>query len=218
MEDTICIVGAGSTCLAFVHYYTEKMKALPTGAPKTLYVIEKSEEFGCGVAYASDLSSNILNTKSGSISPFIDKPGDFFQWLGSNKAMVSRCFPDFAMVTDSYAPRPLFGAYLKDRFKTSIKDAAAVGVNVVQIFAEVTDIVRTLRGYLIYTSCGVSLKCGSVFMMCGTLAPRQAEGQQEASMLAHPYPVSQLPSVVRSDDAVAVIGSRLSCIDTVIAL
>lgn len=218
MENTLCIVGAGSTCLAFLHYYTQQFKRAARGAPKTLFVIEKTDEFGCGVAYSQDVASNILNTKSGYITPFIDKPGDFYAWLNLNASAVRARFPDFSITLDSYAPRPLFGMYLKSRFRHVIKEAASVGVNVVQISAEVIDVVKHLGGYVVHTDCGVSLKCDSVFLMCGTLPGQPLERARRRSMLAHPYPVSELPALIAPASSVAVIGSRLSCIDAVIGL
>ncbi|KAF0811307.1 hypothetical protein IGB42_04240 [Andreprevotia sp. IGB-42] len=218
MNEVIAIIGGGSTAASFLYNYLQSVDA-NNALPRTIYLFEQRSVFGPGAAYEPDLSSNILNTKTGFITPFHDRPGDFFHWLKANLPLWQHRFPAFHLDEHSYAPRPLFGLYLQAQFQSLVKQAAARQVNIIQIQAEVNDVFRSGHGCVVETGCNLFLKADYVFFLCGTL-PAKRQGMQALSdrVLATPYPVSSLKSRIPHDAAVGIVGARLSCIDAVIAL
>jgi uncharacterized NAD(P)/FAD-binding protein YdhS len=218
VNQTLTIVGGGATTVAFLHSYLELVDAGHM-LPSTIYLCEKRGMPGPGAAYEPDLASNILNTKTGFITPFHDRPGDFFKWLQANQTAWRSRYPDFLVEEHGYAPRPLFGMYLRHQLQLLVHRAASRGVNIIQIRAEVTDVSNLGHGLLIKTDCNLDLRADYVFFFCGTLAAKpNVPLSQSARVLSTPYPVRELPAKISVDAAVGIAGARLSCIDAVVAL
>jgi len=214
----ITIVGGGATSLAFLYNY---IASVPAGQHRetTVYLVEKRGVFGPGAAYARDVSSNLLNTKTGFISPFHDRPGDFFNWLRENESAWRRNFPTFDLHPDSYAPRPLFGMYLQAKMAWVVKHALTANVRIIQVDAEVNDIAMVGNSSVARTNCSLTLTSDHVFLCCGTLpAKPDAFAGDVSRILPSPYPVAELPHKIAPEASVGIVGARLSCIDAVIGL
>jgi len=219
MQRSIAIIGVGATCLAWLHFYIKSYKTFKNEeSPATIYVIEKRPNFGTGPAYEHDLSSNILNTKSGSVSPIHEKPGDFFRWIKENELFVKDAFPNYIISEDSYAPRALFGIYLQTVYKRLVIDAAEIGLSVVAINSECTDIEHYQKKYLVTVDRNAKVLVDYVFMLCGTIPIKPDTLNEGPDYVATPYPLKTLYNKIDVNDSVAIIGSRLSCIDTIIAM
>ncbi|WP_440029867.1 FAD/NAD(P)-binding protein [Chromobacterium amazonense] len=218
MNSVIALIGSGSTALSFIHHYLQQLEA-GAALPRTMYLFEKRAAFGSGAAYEADRASNLLNTKTEFITPFIDQPGDFWHWLQTQPALWRHQFPGYTPEADGYAPRPLFGMYLEDRLKALVKRAASLGLNVVQLHAEVLDIQQHGNRQVLNTDCNLRLVADYVFLTCGTLPARRNNALAEhPHVLNTPYPVSTLPARIPAEAAVGILGARLSAIDAVIAL
>lgn len=218
MEKVIAIIGGGATALSFIHHYVRQADDVGE-LPRTIYLFEKNRAFGPGAAYMADTASNLLNTKTGYITPFHDKPGDFQAWLSAKEAFWRMHYPHFEIDSNNYAPRPLFGLYLQDRMAWLVGLAAARGIRIVQIHAEVKDISRLNGGYVVRTDGSLTMMADYIFMLCGTLPEKVPEAlRRNDRVLAQPYPIADLPSKIPRATKVAVVGARLSCIDAVIGL
>jgi len=214
----ITIVGGGATSLAFLYNYIASVPA-DGHRETTVYLVEKRGVFGPGAAYARDVSSNILNTKTGFITPFHDRPGDFYNWLRENEWAWRRHFPAFDLHPDSYAPRPLFGMYLQAKMAWVVKHALTANVRIIQVDAEVIDIAMVGNSCVARTNCSLTLTSDHVFLACGTLpAKPDAFAGEAGRILPSPYPVAELPHKIAPDAHVGIVGARLSCIDAVIGL
>lgn len=216
MKHAFAIVGCGATAIAFLQRHLDRVaeRSAPAG---TVYLFEKREAFGHGAAYEADLPSNILNTKTADISPYPNLPGHFLQWLQDCPAAWRPAFAHFQPVADSFAPRALFGLYLKDQIRKIVLRGAALGCQIVLINAEVCGIDLIDGSETVRTRCGVSIATQKVFLFCGPLG-KNAPQHSHARVLATPYPVSRMLETIAPHERVAVIGARLSAIDTVIAL
>jgi uncharacterized NAD(P)/FAD-binding protein YdhS len=212
----ITIVGGGATALSFLYNFLGLIDAAKATAT-TVYLVEKRGVFGAGAAYAPDAASNLLNTKTGFITPFHDRPGDFHAWLRANEAGWRLQFPDFVLDEHSYAPRPLFGMYLRKQMAGLVKQALEKNVRIIQVDAEVKDVAQVGASYVTRTDCSLSLTSDYVFLCCGTL-PAKSRAPASPAILAHPYPIEELPHKIARDARVAIAGARLSCIDAVIGL
>lgn len=214
----ITIIGGGSTSISFLYNYLQ-LTCGENEVPTTIYLVEKRGVFGPGAAYCADNTSNILNTKTGYITPFHDRPGDFFEWLKSNEDLWTRRFPDFELNPDSYAPRALFGMYLQTKMAWLVKHALTKGVRIIQIDAEARDVTMVGNNYVTRTNCSLSLTSDYVFLFCGTLPAKQLAFADKCDrVLSTPYPISDLGYSIARDAKVAIAGARLSCIDAVIGL
>jgi uncharacterized NAD(P)/FAD-binding protein YdhS len=106
---TIAIVGAGfSGTLLALHL----LRRCPP--PTKLVLIERSSQFGRGLAYATGNPSHILNVPAGRMSAFHDRPDDFLNWLTSQ--------PDASAAgPHSFAPRQMLGAYIRALLNDEMK-------------------------------------------------------------------------------------------------
>jgi uncharacterized NAD(P)/FAD-binding protein YdhS len=215
----ITIVGSGAAALAFLYNYIQLTTASSIN-PTTIYLVEKRGVFGPGAAYSADSLSNILNTKTGYITPFHDRPGDFFNWLNSNQRDWRRRFPDLVVDAESYVSRPLFGMYLQCRMNEIIKTGLLKNIRIIQIHAEVKNVVPgKAGGHVINTVCNLSLESDYVFLFCGTLTAKSKKyPMQTDRMLNTPYPISDLRHKIPCHASVGISGARLGCIDAVIGM
>ncbi|MCG7601580.1 FAD/NAD(P)-binding protein [Halomonas sp. McH1-25] len=181
--------------------------------------MEKNSTFGPGAAYNDDLETNLLNTKTGYITIFPEKKSDFFNWLHNHPEKWQWKYPSFVPDENSYAPRPLFGQYLQHSFATLISYGVKKNVKIIPVNAEVVDLKKMRDSYSVITACNITIRSDYVFLMCGTLEnKKQDTPKMKKGVISNPYPVSKLTSHFNREASVAIVGSRLSAIDTVIAL
>jgi len=217
MKDIIAIIGCGATAIAFIKRYLDNAASYqPCSA--TIYLFEQRQSFGAGAAYEDDVSSNLLNTKTSIVSPYPQSPGHFKSWLEENPDLWRSRFPDFIPVPDSFAPRPLFGMYLQSELKRLILLGASLGCNIVLMNAEVKDVEFFAGAERILTRCGAAVLVDKVFLFCG--APRAGNSTKYPTLgvSEFPYPIKNLIQKVEPLEKIAIIGARLSAIDTVIGL
>lgn len=217
MKNAFAIVGCGATAIAFLQRHLDRVAACNAPAGP-IYLFEKREDFGRGAAYEADLQSNILNTKTGFITPFPHLPGHFQRWLEDHPGAWRHAFPEFCPTPESFAPRALFGVYLQHQIKKIVLRGASLGCQLVLMNAEVCAIDLIDGMETVRTRCGLSLATHKVLLFCGPLAKKIDRDKHDERVLATPYPVARLLKTISPDERVAVIGARLSAIDTVIAL
>lgn len=218
MSEVVTIIGAGPTAISFLYNY---LQLIDEGdiLPRTIYLIEKRRAFGPGCAYEFDLSSNIMNTKAGFITPFYDQPGHFFRWLKSEKKTWRVQYPDLQVNEDSYVPRALFGLYLQRQMTWLAESAKKRRVDIIQIHAECKDIQYSETSYIVKTDCNVTIRADFIFFFCGTLSAKSLPAVSGSSLVfASPYPIQTLQQRIPVDAAVGIVGARLSCIDAVVGL
>lgn len=214
----IGLVGGGAAAIGFINKLAELNKDLK--CKTVIYLFDKSDDFGPGNAYLpNDLNSNLLNTKAGYITALRDRPGHFFKWYNENLEKIQYKYPKIYS-SDSYVPRALFGLYMKHTLNYVIKQALNSGINVVPINGEVINM-EELSGkdkgcYELTTRCGIKLQTDYVVLACGTM---KFKGNDDIlNVYYDPYPVRNLVNKIDKNQSVAIIGARLSAIDTVIGL
>lgn len=214
--NDIIIVGAGASSLSFLHALVNKVKPYEHF---NIIVIDKDRDYGCGNAYKDDVSTNLLNTKAGYITIDKDRKSDFFNWLKNNEINWRSDFPSLEFNEDSYLPRPLFGAYMRDKFDTLIKDSLSKNVRISTIKGEVIDVkkISNLK-YTTHLSCGLELKSNIVVLATGTSFLTKDVCKLNENIFNSPYPLKKRVDQIKKDDSVLIIGARLSAIDTIVAL
>jgi uncharacterized NAD(P)/FAD-binding protein YdhS len=222
-EDTmrepcdIAVVGCGAVGAALL----AALEADAGGFLGSVVIVDPAEEPGRGIAYGRDANSNLLNRANAAISVRADDLGEFFRWFAEERA-AGRLAPqhaDVPLTADGYAPRPLFGDYLVSRVRRTLAALTALGWRVRQERGTVVDIAAESDAYRLTVSNGVSLVARSVVLATGngpSAAFRRFDGQ--AGYVALPYPNEGLSRRIGADAPVALLGSRLSAVDTAIAL
>jgi hypothetical protein len=99
----IAVIGAGfSGTLLALHL----LQRCPPSV--RIHLIERSPQFGRGLAYSTGNPNHVLNVPAGRMSAFHNRPDDFFQWLQQNHE------PNSVPVTpSSFVSRSVFGDYIR---------------------------------------------------------------------------------------------------------
>jgi uncharacterized NAD(P)/FAD-binding protein YdhS len=85
--------------------------------PTRLVLIERSRQFGRGLAYTTGNASHILNVPAGRISAVRDRPNDFLDWL----TRQLRAETGDVAGPGIFGPRRLFGTYIQALLNEEIK-------------------------------------------------------------------------------------------------
>ncbi|QUJ70223.1 FAD/NAD(P)-binding protein (plasmid) [Photobacterium sp. GJ3] len=216
---TFTLIGGGASSLAFIDAFTRHWQPRKN-QDVILLVMEKKSVWGVGNAYADDSHSNLLNTQAGLISGLPGQPGDFMQWLNAYPFKWQPDFPDLSISASTYAPRPLFGRYMQDRYHRVIRQAAEKNIFIVTVAASAAAIHPDTGtdGYTISTECGHQYFADAVILACGTHTKIMENAQPANKVFSSPYPVRSVVRAINPQDNVTIVGARLSAIDMAIGL
>lgn len=216
----ITIVGGGASAVALVDSLLQGISQRTEKKRLAIYLLEKRSELGRGLAYSDDSNTNLLNTKAGFITPFSREPGHFYNWLLSNRDSWEDHFPEVEIRPDAYLPRPLFGYYLMHMVQLLIQKAVGLGCCVIPIKDEAVNMSFSYDGkVVISTKNNLSFPSDHVILSCGNggnMAYTALNGK--SGYFPSPYPIKRTTRLISNDAKVAIIGSRLSAIDTVLGL
>jgi uncharacterized NAD(P)/FAD-binding protein YdhS len=217
--NSIVLIGGGASCVSFINsLYNEVSEKNISGL--TIYVIESRILRGRGLAYDMDSKTNILNTRAGFITPFSEKPGHFYEWLQSNKEKWEEDFPEISICPDLFVPRPLFGLYLEYMMSDFAGKFAQLGVQLVHVRGEATEINR-LNGnqHIVVTNTSLKIVADHVVMCCGNLQSNEYKNYERfEGFHASPYPIRKLARSAHKKKNIAILGARLSAIDVALGL
>ena len=115
-RPSIAVIGAGfSGLMSAIHLL---LRSGP-GGPR-VYLIEGSDAFGLGAAYATESGRHVLNTRAGNMSVFPDSPDHFLEWLRAQHGT-------YGVTTASFITRRTYGEYLQSLVREAACGAHAVG-------------------------------------------------------------------------------------------
>jgi uncharacterized NAD(P)/FAD-binding protein YdhS len=137
-EPAVAVIGAGfSGTLLALHL----LRRCPPAV--RIHLIERSPQFGRGLAYSTGNPNHVLNVPAGRMSAFHDQPDDFFQWLQRSDSQKA------APVTPGcFVSRNVFGDYIRYHLNEEFRRAAGRGGRLVLTRGEVRDL-RTSRGGIV---------------------------------------------------------------------
>lgn len=189
----IAIVGLGFSGAAVFAKLTDTLTR-----PVSICLIDAGRLSPCGVAYSTTRPEHLLNVRASHMSMDANKPDDFTSWL------AGRYQPH------EFAPRMIYGDYLKQRFNEAMAMAKSAGHHV-QYYHD--DIVRMDEsGNLIAESGRIFMAAHTVLANGLRFSKRWAEGD-----VCQPW--SFEPSFfANKDGAVVIIGSGLTAVDTILSL
>lgn len=172
-----------------------------TGVASTL--IDRTGNFGLGVAYSTPFDGHLLNVRSNRMSAVDGRPDDFVRWLRAHH-------PDRAD-PEGFAPRRLYGHYIQDRLKTVEK--AHPG-----LIRHVTGEAAAVDGRDVRLANGETVEADAVVLATGNPAPKTADPAHDgARVIGDPWAKGALERIGRDDDVV-IVGTGLTMVDMVVWL
>jgi len=160
-------------------------------------VLIEPDEPGGGLAYGSARPWHLLNSRAGAMSADPDDPSDFARWAGVSPS--------------SFAPRTVYGSYLRDVFARTV---AAYGDRL----SVVKDRALGVTPGRIYTEKTGHIAADEVVVATGNPSPAQPAGPHgHPDYIADPWRPGVLEAIP-SDAPVLLVGAGLTAVDVVLTL
>jgi uncharacterized NAD(P)/FAD-binding protein YdhS len=202
----IAIIGAGfSGSLLAVHL-------LRRSHPEDrIYLIERSAEFGRGLAYATGNPRHLLNVRADNMSAFSDRPDHFLDWIRDlpeeERGPVNTTADRLTFVS-----RSLYGAYIQHILAQEIWGSDCAH-RLYLVADEAVALHPTSPGYRVEVAGGRQFQIDAVALAVGNFPP---DGTPPGCA-ANPWDIDVVTSL-DADAAVLLIGTGLTMVDVVISL
>jgi len=201
-EFDVAVVGGGASGTLFSAHFKR------AGAfSQSLALIEASGRPGCGAAYGTTQSAHLLNVAASNMSAFQSEPGHFVAWLAG---VMDGAEPA------SYAPRGLYGDYLRD----VLHEYAPSSPEVVHVSGAATRLARQDGRWIVHLDGQRRLISRAVVFALGNLPP--------ADPVVFPYGAparyvrdpwsTPFAGDIQPDAPLLLIGSGLTMVDVVLEL
>lgn len=196
MTKKIAIVGGGFSGAMLAARLAE------SGLASSL--INRSADFGLGVAYSTRADVHLLNVRSHRMSAVLGDPDHFVRWLRAHH-------PDHAD-PQGFAPRKLYGHYVQARL-AAVEQAHPGRIE--RIVGAVQSILPTGARL----DDGRTVTADAVVLATGNPAPATLakDDAQPSSMIPDPWADGALDGVRSSDDLV-IVGTGLTMVDMIMSL
>ena len=204
-HTAIAIVGGGCSGLLVA------VQLFRAGFARGVTVIEPREQPGAGLAYSTSFDQHLLNVPAGKMSALPGQPSHFLDWL--------RALPWPDAVANSFAPRKLYGAYLRDLLQQTIRAGGARYFN--HIRAEAIGVAAEETGARLDLSDGKTVHAERVVLALGNPASSAAPGvsRQGLEECWHLSPwVGDALRVRFAGERVLLVGTGLTAVDSILAL
>jgi uncharacterized NAD(P)/FAD-binding protein YdhS len=174
-------------------------------------MIEPRSRLGTGLAYSTTFIQHLLNVPAGKMSALPEQPSHFLEWLRNNH------WPDAK--PDSLAPRKLYGEYLQEVLKQTLRSRA--GSLFSHIRAEATDATADRNGARVALSDGMTVHAERVVFALGNPAscptPSLLRRGLEDRWHLSPW-LGDAMRVRFSGERILLLGTGLTAVDAVLAL
>ncbi len=191
--DRVAIVGGGFSGAMLAARLAER----GTNA----LLINRTPDFGLGVAYSTPFEGHLLNVRSSRMSALADRPDHFVHWLEANAPGHED--------PEGFAPRMIFGRYVQARLAEV--EAAHPG-RIERVVGEVAG----LEAGGVALSDGRRIAADAVVLTTGNPAPRTASGEAGA-IISDPWVPGALDSIGAEDD-ILIVGTGLTMVDMLLSL
>jgi uncharacterized NAD(P)/FAD-binding protein YdhS len=204
----VAIVGGGfSGALLALHLLRSRTDGLH------VYLIEKGQAFGRGVAYSTRRPDHLLNVRAGNMSAYPDRPSHFQDWLAVQTGQPADPF--------SFAPRWVYGDYLQAELRAAAQSAEAAG-RLTLVGDEATEIVRAGGRFVVRLAVGRAMQADTVVLATGhgapmEIVPRGARFASDPRYLPNPWADGALDRI-KPEDRVLLLGSGLTAVDVIASL
>ncbi|MDP3403385.1 MAG: FAD/NAD(P)-binding protein [Brevundimonas sp.] len=192
--DRVAIVGGGFSGAMLAARLAER------GVASTL--INRTPDFGLGVAYATPFDGHLLNVRSGRMSALAEQPDHFVRWLAVHHPGLAD--------PDGFAPRRLYGLYVRERLEAV--EAVCPG-RIQRVVGHVT----TIEPDGVRLADGTAIAARAVVLATGNPAPRTAEAGGSHRILPDPWAPGALDAIGTTEDLL-IVGTGLTMVDMVLRL
>lgn len=162
-------------------------------------VIDRTGDFGLGVAYSTAFEGHLLNVRSSRMSAVEARPDDFVDWLTAHR-------PELADPED-FAPRQVYGAYVRDRL--AAVEAAHPGLIDTRVgevaFIETDGVVL---------SDGARIRGRTVVLATGNPEPAATASDSGGHVISNPWAPGALDGIA-PEDVVLIVGTGLTMVDMI---
>jgi uncharacterized NAD(P)/FAD-binding protein YdhS len=208
---TIAIIGAGfSGTLLSLHL----LRQCPP--PTRLIFIERNSQFGRGLAYATGNASHILNVPAGRMSAFHDRPNDFLDWLTSQPESVRGGIAG----PGTFAPRRLFGAYIRALLNDEIKRSGRERLELVR--GDVIGLDQTAHPLVLTLDRNRTVQADMAVLAIGNFPPEPMPianpGFYDTPFYRSDPWAADAVTDLDPDASVLLVGTGLTTVDAVISL
>jgi uncharacterized NAD(P)/FAD-binding protein YdhS len=205
---TIAIVGAGfSGTLLALHL----LRRCPP--PAKLVLIERNSQFGRGLAYSTGNPSHILNVPASRMSAFHDQPDHFLTWLTGQPEAA-------AAGPHSFAPRQVFGAYIRGLLNEEIKRSGRDRLELVK--GDVTGLDRSGSPLMLTLDRDRTVQADFAVLAIGNFPPEPVPvacpGFYDSPFYCPDPWAADAMTGLDPDAPVALLGTGLTMIDATISL
>ena len=202
------IIGAGfSGSLLAVHL----LRRLPHEA--RVYLIERREEFGSGLAFSTPNSSHLLNVRAERMSAFESEPDHFFQWLQAQGEVTLEG-------GSAFVPRGLYGRYIQSLLAEQLWTEGG-NRNLYLFPDEAAGLDLGEKGATIHMSGGRPVQVDAAVLAVGNFPPQVPAGAdalaESPRYIANPWDVQATRNISR-DASLLVVGTGLTMVDFVITM
>ncbi|MFM8701176.1 MAG: FAD/NAD(P)-binding protein [Hyphomicrobiales bacterium] len=177
-----------------------------SGTAASITLIEKRDDLGFGFAYSTRDPAHLLNVRARNMSAFADDPTHFQRWLAAEKDRITT-----RLMYDDFASRVDFGHYLQSLI-TPLVQAGRHDGRLTLVRGECVAVAENADG--------ISATLADRTVITGDRLVLATGNEMRAShtpSLRSPW-ISPLSEDARASREIAILGSGLSMIDTVISL
>ncbi|MFL6101617.1 MAG: FAD/NAD(P)-binding protein [Actinomycetales bacterium] len=209
--SSVAVVGAGAAGTLTAAQLARQ--AVAAGRPLELVLVDPRPDTGRGVAYSTQDHRHRLNVSAGRISAWPDRPDDFVAWLAQHA-------PEYEEPA-TFAPRALFGAYLRDGLDQAL--AAADGlVTLERVQDRVTGLVPLGRRWRVRIGADSTRYVDAAVLAIGS---GPADDSWAPAALAHssrfvgdPWAPGALAALQAGSGDVLLVGTGLTMVDVAVSL
>jgi uncharacterized NAD(P)/FAD-binding protein YdhS len=209
----VAIIGAGfSGTMAAIHLLRQTDDRITVG------LVERTAQFGRGLAYRTRDATHRLNVPAAKMGAFPDDIEGFYRWLQSRPEHL-RAVGIHTLHQNAFVPRMLFGEYLEDL----LAEAETVTPSLQKITDEAVDLVPLLNGsFRVEFSAAPPLIAGQVVLALGNFPPGDPPLKNRAFHQSDRYLVDPWSHETRcklsEPGDVLVLGSGLTALDLLSSL
>lgn len=230
----LSIIGGGLTGTAALWQCIRQAQNAAVGNSRffsriRIRIFEKQKSFGPGFPHNQEnvLPFHITNMVASDMGIFPENPEDFQSWVLKNQEWLTERFHWFKHFVDQqgdpvccHYPRAVMGEYLKARFHQAVQLARRLGITLERYSCtEVEEIKPDKEGFRLVcrnlaSGKQVILKAAQILLATGHWQNKSPN----TCFFSSPWPAQKLQQSIPTGANVAVIGTSLSAIETVLTL
>ena len=210
----IGIIGCGfSGTMVAVHLIRNTTEAME------LIMIDPSADTGKGIAYTPYSKKHLLNVVTEKMSAFKHDTAHFLEWVLQQKDFSDS---DRNILSQSFLPRYLYGAYLQNIWQEALQEAETKQCKITRMCDAATDIEYIDDGIKLYLKDGIEIVVDECVIATGNHTPGNVKINNTAFYesefyFQNPWKESTVTNL-DSSLPVFIIGNGLTMVDTIIGL